>query len=670
MTSRLRLFLSLALLFLLFPEKGLAQNGYTATLSQLNDNKFPVLQFFLDIQDEQGDFSHNLSTDQVKVIEDGVTLPAIDMTEIKPGLQFVVAINPGPSFAIRNSKAISRYDMISQNLANWAKNRVGSDIDDLSLIISNGPEISHINDSQQWLQTLETAQIDSRNATPNLDSLFRAVTLANDATPRTGMKRAVLFITPPVESQQIEPLDNLIAQVQQQNISIHIWLVSTAGGFQTVGVKRLTELATLTGGTFFAFSGEETIPDPETFLQELRSIYSVTYKSAVSTGGIHQVSAQIETETGVIETNSQEIEIDLQPPLPAFISPPIRIIRQPIQTEQVEAEKSNSIPGLLPTEQVFQVVFDFPDGRKREIISSSLLVNGEMVEEKNQAPFDTFTWNISDIVSGSTYSVQVQVVDEFGITGKSVEIPIIIGIEQETQDPWGVVRQNTPVLIILAVVVSGAILLLVLILGGRLRPRAVRVSQTRRKRQDPVTQPVSIEDDLARRNIPGWVNKLQWSQRQSSQKAFAYLYPLSKNAQMVDSSPFPINAEEVLIGNNPEQASLVLKDSSVEKLHARLVRKVEGSFRLIDEGSIAGTWINYTPVSRNGADLEHGDIVHIGRVGFRFTIRQPKLVRRPVVTPLPAQSTSVLTTDLKAASPQTRMDHQQSREKPDNHDSI
>ena len=55
----------------------------------------------------------------------------------------------------------------------------------------------------------------------------------------------------------------------------------------------------------------------------------------------------------------------------------------------------------------------------------------------------------------------------------------------------------------------------------------------------------------------------------------------------------------------------------------------------MDEGSIAGTWINYTPVSRNGADLEHGDIIHIGRTGFRFTIRQPKTVRRPVITLLP-----------------------------------
>jgi predicted component of type VI protein secretion system len=107
---------------------------------------------------------------------------------------------------------------------------------------------------------------------------------------------------------------------------------------------------------------------------------------------------------------------------------------------------------------------------------------------------------------------------------------------------------------------------------------------------------------------------------------------------MVDASPLTINSDEILIGSSPEQASLVLQDGSIEKLHARLVRKAEGSFRIIDEGSIAGTWINYSPVSKNGADLEHGDIIHIGRLGFRFTIRQPKSVRRPVITPVASQA--------------------------------
>jgi hypothetical protein len=281
------------------------------------------------------------------------------------------------------------------------------------------------------------------------------------------------------------------------------------------------------------------------------------------------------------------------------------------------------------------VVFDFPDGRKRPILSSSLWVNGVVVAENSQPPLDIFTWDMREITAAGTYSLQVQVIDSFGITGKSVEIPVFVGIEQKDQDPWRVIRENTSTLISLAVIVSGAILLLVLILGGQLRPRAIRVSQLRRKKSDPVTQPVSMDDDLAKRNIPGWVNRLQWTQHQEPNKAFAYLYPLAENAQVVDSAPYTISSNEVLIGSDPNQVNLLLQDGSIEKLHARIVRKVEGSFRIMDEGSIAGTWINYTPVSRNGADLEHGDMIHIGRTGFRFTIRQPKTVRRPVITLMP-----------------------------------
>lgn len=650
MTSRLRILIFLVLILLISHSTGLAQTGTTAILSQPDDSQFPAIQLFLDIHGEDGKFFHNLSTSQVTIIENAVPLPATDVKEYKPGLQFVVSINPGPAFAIRNSQAISRYDILSQQLSNWAKSRIGSDIDDLSLIINNGPEISHVKDSQQWLQTFESSQIDARNAQPNLDGLFRAVTIANDATPRPGMERAILFITPPIESRQIEPLDNLIAQVQEQNISIHIWLVSSTGDFQTAGVKRLTDLATLTGGTFFAFSGDETIPNPESFLSELRSIYSVTYKSAISSGGAHQISAQVQTDSGLVETNFLEVEINLQPPLPAFISPPIRIIRQPDESEEAPKQKSNPLTSYQPTEQEIMVVFDFPDGRKREIISSALLVNGEVIAENNQAPFDRFTWDLTEINTGGTYALQVQATDSFNLTGRSVEIPVIIGVEQVAQDPWRVIRENTSVLIASAVVISGAILLLVLILGGQLRPRPVRVSQMRRKKQDPVTQPVTIEDDLAKRNIPGWVNRLQWSQRQASNKPFAYLNPLSENSQLVDSTPFPIQAEEVIIGNDPDRANLVLQDNSIEKVHARLVIKSDGAFRIFDEGSIAGTWLNYSPVSRNGADLEHGDIVHFGRSGFRFTIHQPKQIRRPVVTPM---ATSFPAADKTAITPET-----------------
>ncbi len=93
----------------------------------------------------------------------------------------------------------------------------------------------------------------------------------------------------------------------------------------------------------------------------------------------------------------------------------------------------------------------------------------------------------------------------------------------------------------------------------------------------------------------------------------------------------PITTTETTLGSDPNLATLVLDDPTVEGLHSRLIQGENGSFRLTDEGSIAGTWINYSPVSREGAALEHGDLVHIGRVGFRFSLRQPGIGRKPVV---------------------------------------
>jgi hypothetical protein len=38
-------------------------------------------------------------------------------------------------------------------------------------------------------------------------------------------------------------------------------------------------------------------------------------------------------------------------------------------------------------------------------------------------------------------------------------------------------------------------------------------------------------------------------------------------------------------------------------------------------------------VDRSGTRLQHGDAIHIGRVGFQFKVRDPALNRKPVITP-------------------------------------
>jgi pSer/pThr/pTyr-binding forkhead associated (FHA) protein len=94
-----------------------------------------------------------------------------------------------------------------------------------------------------------------------------------------------------------------------------------------------------------------------------------------------------------------------------------------------------------------------------------------------------------------------------------------------------------------------------------------------------------------------------------------------------------ISRTEVSFGNDPLLADQIIDDPSIEGLHARLKRGQDEVFRLSDAGSVGGTWVNYAPVSQEGICLQHGDLIHFGRVGFRFQLREPKQVRKPVLKP-------------------------------------
>lgn len=130
-----------------------------------------------------------------------------------------------------------------------------------------------------------------------------------------------------------------------------------------------------------------------------------------------------------------------------------------------------------------------------------------------------------------------------------------------------------------------------------------------------------------------WLERLSWPQRRPAQKAYATLLPLSDSNEAERSPAIPISSLEIIFGSDPSRVTQILKDASVEGLHARLCRDENGVFRLSDEGSTAGTWVNFTPVSQEGTWLEHGDLIHFGRIGYRFMLREPGRGRKPVVKP-------------------------------------
>lgn len=680
------------LILCLAPLSVQAQDSLEALLSAPDLDAFPQVSVYLDVRDAQGQFIHGMQGEQIQILENDGPLLAGSIQELMPGAQVVVAINPGPALGVRNSKGFSRYDYIKTALADWARARQGSTLDDWSLVITNGPEVNHVTDSMQWLEPLEEDQTNAREATPNLDTLFRAVDLAADTPSRPGMGRAVLFISPPLEGEQNQPLDNLIAQARQQSVKIFIWAISSAGEFPAAGLNNLTNLADQTGGQMLLYSGEEELPDPEAYVSPLRWIYLVNYRSGITTSGQHKLVIQINTGELAAETPVQNFEIDLQPPKPTFVAPPLQIERKlpavrtddSVLPEEESTEAANGDEGgqrpsaeerqeLLPSEYTVQVVFDFPDERIRPVTQAALYVDGVLEDENLEPPFDQFTWKLDSYMSSGTHTLQVQATDSLGLVGTSIDLPVAIVIENTAANPWLTIQRNLPILTILLVVVAGAILLLVLLLGGQLRPASLRAAHNgsgRRQKLDPLTQPVVIAGSNIAEDVAGkgqnWAGRLQWPQRQISPKAHAYLSRISGGDSAEKDSlstvpPVPIAADEITLGSNPNLATMVLEDPSVEGLHARLVRQEDGTFRISDEGSVAGTWVNYSPVSHEGAKLIHGDMIHIGRIGFRFTLRQPTQVRKPVIT----DGTEYRDGEEQYNSPQNRDRKPESNRKPE-----
>ena len=58
-------------------------------------------------------------------------------------------------------------------------------------------------------------------------------------------------------------------------------------------------------------------------------------------------------------------------------------------------------------------------------------------------------------------------------------------------------------------------------------------------------------------------------------------------------------------------------------MHARLIRQAAGDYLLRDQGSVAGTWVNFELVPDEGRHLKHGDLIYVGRARFRFRLPTP-----------------------------------------------
>jgi hypothetical protein len=176
-----------------------------------------------------------------------------------------------------------------------------------------------------------------------------------------------------------------------------------------------------------------------------------------------------------------------------------------------------------------------------------------------------------------------------------------------------------------AVGLAGAALVTTLLVGRRGNRHVPARKTGRRGGGDPLTAQVEEgSEERPRRALRG---RAASALKQSD----AYLLRLKEDGQAITAPPIPISLPEMTFGSDPLHATRLLDDPSVSPLHARL-KQENGQFILADEKSTAGTWVNYEPLTAP-RPLHHGDILHIGRIAYRFMLRKPPESPAPRLNP-------------------------------------
>ena len=547
----------------------------------------------------------NITLDQLTLYEDQQPVEIQSLDEVTQGMYFTLVINAGVNLDVRDIDGISPYQKISAKLTDWASSRrfVGSD--GFSFVTNEGVGIHNSRSSEAWITALNAYQPNFRISTPSLEGLETAIQMAKDRVVPFGVDKTILYITPVISPEQINPIKTLTETALSAGISINIWMVDDAYFLTNDQGGALLNMASATGGQFFQYTGTEILPEPADLFTMLGKTFSITYQSEVRSTGTYPLSLAVNLPEGEIRGETNPFFIEVSPPKPIFISPAIAITR----TAPLNAV--NPQESLDPDQVMYSIIIEYPDGKPREIIQSRLIVDGQVVDERTQEPFDKFIWDISAIETTGEYKIKAEITDSLGLASETIETSVMVTVDLPNPDSSSLQSRQE-----IGLWISGGILLAALIIlivwGGWNFIQSATFSNL-------TNILFSVFKRSSQPQIPFAAEELT---------ILASLIPINTILDENEGERITLASQRITIGSSPEKASLVLSSSEIASAHAQM-RLKDNTFWLRDLDSPEGTWLNYIRVSGKPVELHQGDIIHFGNKGFRYTILEGQERPRP-----------------------------------------
>jgi hypothetical protein len=629
-------------------------------ISALDTSQFPIVKFNMEVFDPSGNFLADVTKDQVTVIEDGKSITLDSLDRIEPGIQIILAYNPSSAFAV-TAPGGNYFTYIQKTLKVWAQNQPTNTPNSLTIATNTGLQAVQLTDVYDWQQAVSSYQPELMSAQSSLISLSLALDLATDPAQRPGMHTVIFYITSLLPNELIDDLPNQIERALLAKVPVFVWVVAPNGTANTEASESLIQLAGNTGGQFYVVSTSEELPGLDTYLQPMRFLYQAVYTSQINQSDTHILKAVVERSGETLTSSEASFTINVQPPSPIFLSPPSVVDRAKIKDEEGKRVLS---PSTVP----ISYLIEFPDGHTRELKAVRLFADETLVAQSTTPPFNVIKLPLEDIQESKTIQLQLEVEDTLGLVQRSIQIPIQVNVEPSGLDAF----MEPANLFKFGVGIAGVLALAAIIyLVFRLRKKAniQRKEQPLRIVKKGGKKPLNRSASLKIGSKPTGKQKQGSAAipaRQPLQRQPLYQNPsaepvatrpvrkaetptipvpplsvsilcsarlvwLNDDGQVLSNPPLALTEEVVTVGNDMRQVTRYIDSPELNPLHARFHCTSDGTWTVADCNSIAGTYINYNPVEKQTAPLQHGDIVQLGRIMFRFEMANPTKIPRPIV---------------------------------------
>lgn len=594
-----------------------AQSSLNLRMESPDLSQFPKITLYLDASDSQGKFITGMTLDNFTVLEDGYQRTVNEVQELEPGLHTIIALNLGATLSNRKNTALpTRYEETIYAIANWLNGVQSPATNQYTLISNEGVLVERSQEKTSFTNTLQNYKPNLFNFEPDLTSISSALDVAAKPSLLAQSKETILYITPLPLDKDLPQIAALQARAQKIGVPINVWLVAPETASNAPALQYLNQLATATSGKFLFYSEGSPSPNPEEYVGRMRHIYRLRYTSAVSQSGTHSVRASVKFGNLTAETPDTQFSINLTQPMATLINLPAAIDRKYVESQ--DGGKT-----LQPAVITLQAAIAFPDGYKRQLKTTRLYVDGAVVAENKEEPFDYFGWKLEPYQYSGEHLVAVEVEDILGF--RNISPPATVTINVASVYPGWLVG------IIKFINLGGWIPLVAVAVGGsvfaglRLRKRWIAIRkarggfETEGGMQDPLLQSVpglgsTIDTDYysqqAKRSASG----------ESAQDSAPRLIWAGKESAPAGLKEIILDKAEIIIGSDAQQAAVVIAAPAISPQHASLKRSERGSVTIADLGSESGTWVNYAPVSKAGILLHNEDLVQFGDLHFRYKI--------------------------------------------------